>query len=159
MKTRNQNIAAVALSFVSAIGVMACAKQVETAKESISQQVRNVPISHTWTEVGCRHGFIVGWGNSQRTRYEISGEELKKFDLYFSDDSCQNVAVTVQFNGVAHAGNEISPNIRELDITLKTATVTVNDATARGLLNLSHACGKSDWAIDQTIDVTGSSSD
>ena len=112
------------------------------------------PGAATWQHECIRHSGLRLIGVSYTTTYNFSGNLVARADQYFSDSRCTVLATAVTYSGTFEVKDQIAAGVYQINFSYNTVTVIPQNDRGVDFLNDFHVCGKGDWALNVSADVT-----
>lgn len=124
------------------------------AKEAVKVEMRAI-----WT-AGCQDaGTLADLFDFKKMREEIDyGDSFKKTTTFFTDEACNTPAVVVTENGDFAVENQVQGKVYQLNQRFNSVSINPVSEDGKTKLNTVLACNKSDWTVNQAVDVTNDTS-
>lgn len=150
-----RSFALVSMALLGAVALAGCA---EDTKNDIREAIEEPALQKTWAQEACRPNAGLGSiAGTMRATYVFKGSEVSVTEDYFSDAGCSVPAASVQYIGAFTIGAEVSPGVQAIDLRYQTVVAAPRTEAVRDTLNTVSLCGKSDWAVNVSADMTGAS--
>jgi hypothetical protein len=155
MKVLNSKVLMFVPGFLALLA--GCGSGAKDAANKIEAKIEAPELTHTWEADKCSNDVI--FGTSKRTQYDFSGNIVKRIEQTFSHENCVDPAGTVVYTGSYKKGDEVQKDVHAIDMTFTSVSVTALNDTGVKLLNTLKLCGKGDWTINVSVDMTAQNRD
>lgn len=137
------------------LAAMACKKDEKTSETG--KKLENTPaeLRGTW-QSPCVGTTTLNLVSTQREYVFNAIGDFDRVERYYSDSNCQNLVATYKVVGTVETkgSNPAKPDLDMINFTVNEASMTVKSDSILNDLNTMKLCGKSDWKVNEEVQVT-----
>jgi len=103
-------------------------------------------------------GAIRAIGGDSRESFQFSGNNVKHTIDLFAAGENKTPIVTIFYSGTYERGEDLGNDTYQINFSYDKAEMVARNATAVQFLNTMSFCGKNDFAVGKTVNMTADSS-